>query len=382
MTLFGWDASDYDVDRGLTVRRVREARAAGIDFMTYKGTEQSRDGTFHSQYYGVMLTAAKDAGIPFLGMYVVVHSGVSTETQATTAIEYADRNTPWWRDFNGFFWQIDLERWPTDDVPPSVGVDFGREIERRTGKVAIMYASRGEYGSSRLGDFPRWNADYPYTVAENFRRAYERAGGDRGPGWVEYGTPRRLPRIWQYTDSAIIGSQRTTDADAFRGTLDDFAEMIGARAPEGDDDVLASFFGTPRAGQTIDADDEFHTIEWSDDDERLGYRLPAEGIISQQATVDLRGLEEGDIVRLRAEYRRPGSSESDTPLVAQERVSYNPDTTGGVFVVTMPNVNAELPQDAEVRLQVAVRANDNDSRRRLEFGDLTRMSVLVFRRPS
>lgn len=146
--------------------------------------------------------------------------------------------------------------------------------------------------------------------------------------------------------------------------------------------MLASFFGTPRAGQTIDADDEFHTIEWSDDDERLGYRLPAEGIISQQATVDLRGLEEGDIVRLRAEYRRPGSSESDTPLVAQERVSYNPDTTGGVFVVTMPNVNAELPQDAEVRLQVAVRANDNDSRRRLEFGDLTRMSVLVFRRPS
>ena len=381
MTLFGYDASDYDVDRGLTIRRVREARAAGIDFMTYKGTEQSRDGTFHSQYYGVMLTAARDAGIPFLGMYTVVHSGVSTETQATTAIDYADRHTPWWRDYDRFFWQIDLERWPTDDVPPSVGVDFGREMERRTGKVAVMYASRGEYGSSYLGDFPRWNADYPFTEAEDFRTAYERAGGDRGPGWVEYGTPRRLSRIWQYTDSARIGSQRTCDADAFRGTLDDFAAMIGARAPEGDDDVLASFFATPRAGQTIDADDEFHTIEWDRAGSELGYRLPDEGIISLQATLDLRGLEEGDLVRVRAEYRRPGSSDSDTPLLVQELVSYNPDTTGGVFIVTTPNVNVELPRDTEVRLQVAFRANDNDSRRRVEFGSLSRISVLLFRRP-
>ena len=143
MTLFGWDASDYDVDRGLTADRIRDARAAGIAFMTYKGTEQSRDGTFHSQYYGVMLTAAKDAGIPFLGMYVVVHSDVSIEDQAATAVDYADKHTPWWRTYDGFFWQIDLERWPTDDVPPHIGVDVGRELEERTGKVAVMYASRG-----------------------------------------------------------------------------------------------------------------------------------------------------------------------------------------------------------------------------------------------
>ncbi|WP_431883321.1 hypothetical protein [Micromonospora gifhornensis] len=115
MTLYGWDASDYDVGRGLTTGRIRDARAAGISFMTYKGTEQSAAGTFHSQYYGVMLTAAKDAGIPFLGMYVVVHSQVTAEEQATTAIDYADDHTPWWREYGRYFWQIDLERWPTDD---------------------------------------------------------------------------------------------------------------------------------------------------------------------------------------------------------------------------------------------------------------------------
>ncbi|MEE3918752.1 hypothetical protein V2I01_10690 [Micromonospora sp. BRA006-A] len=42
----------------------------------------------------MMLTAAKDAGIPFLGMYVVVHSDVSIEDQAITAIDYADKHTP------------------------------------------------------------------------------------------------------------------------------------------------------------------------------------------------------------------------------------------------------------------------------------------------
>ncbi|MEV6694766.1 hypothetical protein AB0M35_25150 [Micromonospora sp. NPDC051196] len=224
MTLYGWDASDYDVGRGLTVDRVRDAREAGISFMTYKGTEQSAAGVFHSQYYGVMLTAAKDAGIPFLGMYVVVHSQVIAEEQATTAIAYADEHTPWWREYDRFFWQIDLERWPTDDVPSTVGVAVARELTARTGRTAVMYASRGQYGSNELGDYPRWNANYPYQIAEDFKAAYARAGGDSGPGWVRYGRPEMMPRIWQFTDSAIIGRQHTCDADAFRGTETDFAE--------------------------------------------------------------------------------------------------------------------------------------------------------------
>jgi hypothetical protein len=33
--------------------------------------------------------------------------------------------------------------------------------------------------------------------------------------------------IWQFTDNAIIGSQVRCCADAFRGTVDDFAKLIG-----------------------------------------------------------------------------------------------------------------------------------------------------------
>ncbi|MEE3918751.1 hypothetical protein V2I01_10685 [Micromonospora sp. BRA006-A] len=65
-------------------------------------------------------------------------------------------------------------------MPPHIGVDVGRELEERTGKVAVMYASRGQYGDDDLGDFPRWNADYPYRVAEDFKAAYARAGGTPG----------------------------------------------------------------------------------------------------------------------------------------------------------------------------------------------------------
>ncbi|WP_433384524.1 hypothetical protein [Micromonospora sp. KLBMP9576] len=379
VTLYGWDASDYDVDRGLTVDRIREARAAGIDFMTYKGTEQSVGGTFHSQYYGLMLTAAKDAGIPFLGMYVVVHSGVSIEDQVRTAIDYADRHTSWWRDYDRFFWQIDLERWPTDDVPSRVGVEAARELQARSGKVAVMYASRGQYGSDELGDHPRWNANYPYRVAEHFKAAYARAGGDSGPGWVRYGRPEMMPRIWQYTDSAIIGRQHTCDADAFRGTAEDFAEMIGARAPEGDDEVIAKFISGTYRDVTLDATDAFHAIRWEDGE--YHWTLPEAGIVGVQATVDLRGLQRDDLVRVRAEYLEPGHPESDTPLLTQELVSINPDTAGGVFVVSTPDVNIELPEHSQIRIQVAVRPGDGDTTRRLSYGDLTRVSMVLFRLP-
>jgi len=380
VTLYGWDASDYDVDRGLTVDRIRDARAAGIDFMTYKGTEQSTAGVFHSQYYGVMLTAAKDAGIPFLGMYVVVHSGVSVETQVSTAIAYADKHTSWWRDYDRFFWQIDLERWPTDDVPSSVGVQAARDLQARTGKTAVMYASRGQYGSSELGDYPRWNANYPYRVAEDFKAAYARAGGNSGPGWVRYGRPELMPRIWQFTDSAIIGRQHTCDADAFRGTAEEFAEMIGAKAPEGDDELLATFLSVPYKDQTLDATDAFHAIRWEVGD--YHWTLPDAGLTSIQATVDLRGLELNDLVRIRAEYSEPGHPELSTPLLTQELVSINPDTAGGIFVVNTPDVNVELPTGTEIRIQVAVRAGDGDTTRRLSYGDLTRVSMVLFRLPS
>ncbi|MEU3455220.1 hypothetical protein ABZ671_16740 [Micromonospora sp. NPDC006766] len=47
---------------------------------------------------------------------------------------------------------------------------------------------------------------------------YAKAGGDSGPGWAAYGGVN--PSIWQYgSNIACPGASRTTDCNAYRGTL-------------------------------------------------------------------------------------------------------------------------------------------------------------------
>ncbi|MEV0807839.1 hypothetical protein [Micromonospora sp. NPDC050200] len=375
MTLYGWDTSDYDVSRGLTPARVAAAAALGISFLTSKGTEQSPSGVFHSLSCGWILTAGRNAGIPYLGMYVVVRSGVPTATQAQTAIAYADAHLPWWSSWPGFFWQIDLERWPYDSVAPAVGVQVGTELERRTSKTAVMYASKGQYGSSALGDFPRWNANYPHNLDEAFTTAYTRAGGDTGPGWQAYGTPSAVPRIWQYTSTARIGAQHTCDANAFRGTHTEFAVMIGDTA-EGGKDVKTASIVTIYPGFTVPADGAFHAIRWSDG--HTGYQVTAAGIIGHQSKLDLAGLHQGDLVQVRAVYVFPGNPTPTAQALNQQTVTVNPTTIGDQFVVISANENHQVPAGTTITFEVAVTPAPGTAGRNLTFGDATRKTVLLF----
>ncbi|MFC4105024.1 hypothetical protein ACFOX0_03595 [Micromonospora zhanjiangensis] len=375
MTLFGWDTSDYDVGRGLTRARVTDAAGLGITFLTCKGTEQSPSAVFRSQHCGWILATARDARIPFLGMYVVVRSGVPAATQAGTLVSYANSQVPWWSAFPGFFWQVDLERWPYDQVSPSVGVQVANELEARTAKTALMYASKGQYGTSPLGDFPRWNANYPYNLDENFTTAYQRAGGDTGPGWTAYGSPLTLPRIWQYTSTARIGAQRTCDANAFRGTAADFATMIGTSAP-GELDVKAANLVTAARGFTIPTDGAFHNLRWSDGN--YAYSLPGSGYVAHQVKLDLRGLLPGDLVRIEAVYEYPGNPAPYRQLLAQLTVSVDPANYGGQFVVASPNENHQMVAGTSITFAAAVTAGAGNPARTLTFGGATRKSVLLF----
>src|SRR3954464_1954767 len=118
MTIFGWDASHFDGT--LTPAILRQARAEGIAFFSPKigeglvDTEGSHDDT--------ALAAARDAGIPCVGGYLVPPSGASGAQQVDFWIRLRDPGEPWWRTFPGWFWQIDLERWPYDNVPAAVGI--------------------------------------------------------------------------------------------------------------------------------------------------------------------------------------------------------------------------------------------------------------------
>lgn len=240
--LFGWDASDFDWDRG--AMDLGAAKRDGIEFFTHKATESTN---VKHKHYGQALNRALSAGISFLGAYHVVRSSTSINSQVSYLLDYVNAATPWWDEFPGFFFQVDLEKWPYDAVPASKGEDFADVLEDRTGHRALIYASKGQYGDSLRGtSHPLWNAHYGSNLARGFKQLYADRGGDNGPGWASYSGVS--PKIWQYGSNAIIGSQHTCDANAFKGTRDDFAKMIGATTVAIDE--IFGLTSDPKDGRT------------------------------------------------------------------------------------------------------------------------------------
>jgi len=228
MTVFGWDASHYD--GRLSTAILARAKSEGIAFFTHKLGEGLLDteGTFDD----TALAAARAVGIPLVGGYVVPRSNATVASQVDAWIRLADSGEPWWRDFPGWFWQIDLERWPYDAVPASVGIAAAQQLREKTGRWTILYASRGQYGNSLTGwDGPLWNADYAGSAAY--------PGDSWSPGWAAYSG--KEPTFLQYTSSATIAGLTTCDKNAFRGTtLQQLLDLTGGNDVSAHtDDVIA-----------------------------------------------------------------------------------------------------------------------------------------------
>lgn len=233
--LFGWDASDFDHTRGMRAAHITAAAKEGISFFTHKVTEGTR--TVHTRA-GEKFKAAKAADIPFIGAYIVPrtpgnngHGGVTQQVEF--ALAETTKQFPGWATLPGWFWQVDLEHWsdqngPYDLVPPWVGLEMCEQLEKRTTKSAVLYAPNWCYGGTIGGGDPLWSSDYGPNAIDNFKDLYEARGGDTGRGWVEYSG--RVPAIWQFGSRAVIGGQQTCDANAFRGTVEDFAKLINAPA--------------------------------------------------------------------------------------------------------------------------------------------------------
>lgn len=216
MAIFGWDASDYDHARG--PMDMVAARRDGIDFYIHKATEGI--GIRHRP--GASLAAARDAGIPFLGCYMVPRTALSVSAQVDYFLSWVDQQVPWWRGFPGWFWQVDTEHWGYDNVSAQRGHDVAVMLARRTGKRVLHYAPKWAYGNTIPGDEPLWASSY-VGGAGPYRSLYP---GDSSSRWSAYSG--RTPAVLQYTSSATIGRQGKCDANAFRGTVADFAALIGA----------------------------------------------------------------------------------------------------------------------------------------------------------
>lgn len=233
MTVYGWDASDFDWDRG--PMDLGAARRAGIDFFTHKATEGTR--TKH-KHFGEAMRRARDAGIPFIGAYVVPRTPGSgghgsIAAQADYLIAYIDATAPWLWSHPGFFLQTDTEHWVYDKVSAQVGNAMCVELRRRKRRTVLHYAPEWAYGGSIPQGFDLWASNY-VNGSGQFKGLYP---GDGSSRWHAYSG--RVPKVLQYSSNATIGRQPRCDANAFRGTVADFAALIGAEvAPpqiEGDD---------------------------------------------------------------------------------------------------------------------------------------------------
>lgn len=226
MTLYLWDASHYDGT--LTKAILARAKAEGIVGFTHKigeglaDTEGTHDDT--------ALAAARDVGMVLVGGYWVVRSAPPAADQVDALIRLADAGEPWWRDFPGWVWQTDLERWSYDNVSAAKGIDFARRLRDKTGRQVLLYASHGQYADQLAGwDGPLWNADYASRPVGTAAAMYPGDGWrPQHQGWVGGWAPYsgREPTILQYTSSAIIAGLTTCDANAFRGSVEQLRALI------------------------------------------------------------------------------------------------------------------------------------------------------------
>lgn len=235
MTLYGWDASDFDWARG--PMDLGAAKAAGVTFFTHKATEGT---SVRHTHYGEALNRARAAGIEFLGPYIVPRTpGSSIKAQVDYFLTYVNTQTPWWRDFPGFFFQVDTEHWGYDQVSPATGEAVCAALRERTGRWVVHYAPKWAYGNTIPGSTPLWASDYNGNPALPLQTAYTAgdAEGDNDPAWNAYSG--RVPVFWQFGSRCIIGRQPSADGNAFRGSLADLRALITGSATPGQEDEMA-----------------------------------------------------------------------------------------------------------------------------------------------
>lgn len=217
MTIFGWDASHYDWDRG--PMDIAAAVRDGIAFMTHKATEGT---TLRDNRYGDFAGRARGV-VPLTGAYSVNHRG-DQRPQVDYFLRYLDEVSPWWRD-GPFIVQLDAELWSyaAEPTPAEVRAWCDYFVQRTGGRwQPVVYGPNWVYGDTLRGlPYRLWQSAYGSDPAVHYRTAYP---GDGSSRWAAYSG--QVPTILQYGSQTRIGSQNTCDANAFRGTLDQLRTIV------------------------------------------------------------------------------------------------------------------------------------------------------------
>jgi len=221
MTIFGWDMSHYDAPS------IGSAVRDGISFLTHKAGGDANDAELDDWWAGVRNLGD---GV-LLGAYWVLYPGTPV-TRADQFLARLDASCPGWRD-RPFILQVDCEKWggKQSTVPSKAEIQAfcDRLVDRMPKLRPTVYAPKWVYGDSLKGlPYPLWASSY-VSGSGSFKALYP---GDGSSRWGAYSG--QTPAILQYTSSATIGGQTTSDANAFRGTIQQLKALV---APGWEDDL-------------------------------------------------------------------------------------------------------------------------------------------------
>lgn len=205
MTLFGPDISNNNgtVDEAQVQRE-------GFSFVFAKVSEGSY---FADTYWPATRDACKALGLPYIGYHYV-----TTDDPAAQAAKFVN---------NGG------------------GANAMLDVEANSGDIANFWAVVNAFNAAgvniALSYIPHWYweeigspdlSQVPGLIASSYVNGTGYASalypGDGGVGWQPYGGAQ--PVMWQFTDKAQIAG-KTLDANAFRGTPEQLAALLGATVP-------------------------------------------------------------------------------------------------------------------------------------------------------
>lgn len=253
--LYGWDASHYDA-----VPSAPRVVAEGFSFFTHKAGGDADDAELAAWWKA--MKPQRDRIL--LGAYWVLYPG-NPVTRANKFIARLDSQCPGWRD-GPFILQVDCEKWNGDSstVPKKDDIKAfcDRLVQAMPKLRPIVYAPKWVYGESLKGlGYPLWASAY---VSGSGTASGLYPGDDSGK-WDAYSG--QVPAILQFTSSAKIAGQTTSDANAFRGTIVQLQNLVapGWAPPK-----------PPRKVNTLKFQVTMPVLKEGDDDKKFdGYNMIA-----------------------------------------------------------------------------------------------------------
>jgi hypothetical protein len=230
MTLYLRDSSSHTNYLGAD-------QAHGLTAHTCKITDGDHwyeDPTFKQQ-----TDRARGYGIKYLGSYHVVWGNRSLSSQADWWVQRAFALAP-----DVVMWQPDCEPFGYNVAPTIDQVNSFGDMVCARAKVAAgaytPYCPAWVYGSSlqHLRYRNLWNSNYGANPTGAYKSIYTSMVGDNSSRW----NSAAIPTVFlQYGSNTDIG-----DANAYRGTLEQFLAQIGVTSKEGEmQQVLVRYTDAP-----------------------------------------------------------------------------------------------------------------------------------------